>query len=212
MVIDDTSAALAINTEYVKALNRRGSAYENLENYGEALIDYTASCIIDGFRAPNSAESVERLLKKLAEQKGKAILADKEKKLPSPGLISNYLNSVRPKPDPCGMEKTPLPNADDGKGQLRSGLEALKKKTADGYEEAAKAFEKAIELGDLGKAEAAAYNLRGTFRYLRGDNLDAMADLTKSIEIYPNMTQSYVKRASIHLELGAPPSLCEDTR
>ena len=203
MVIDDTSAALKLDSEYLKALNRRGSAYENLENYSEALIDYTASCIIDGFRTPQSAESVERLLKKLAEQKGKAILAGKEKKLPSPGFISNYLNSFRPKPDPSGMEKTPLPHSDDGKGQLRLGLEALKKKTAEGYEEAAKAFEKAIELGKLDKAEAAAYNLRGTFRYLRGDNTDAKADLTKSIELNPNMTQSYVKRASIHLELGA---------
>ncbi|KAI9823192.1 MAG: TOM (translocase of outer membrane) complex component [Thelocarpon impressellum] len=201
-VIEDTTAALALDSEYVKALNRRGNAYEKLENYSEALLDYTASCIIDGFRNEQSAQSVERLLKKLAEQKGKAILAGKEKKLPSAGFISNYLNSFRPKPDPTGMDSTPIPHSANGKGHMRAGLNALKKKTAAGYEEAAQEFEKAIEAGGLDTTEAVAYNLRGTFRYLRGDNLEALGDLSKSIELWPQLTQSYVKRASIHLELG----------
>ena len=38
-------------------------------------------------------------------------------------------------------------------------------KAREGYTEAAEAFDKATELGDLDKYEAEAYNMRGTFRY-----------------------------------------------
>ena len=201
-VVEDTTAALALDSEYVKALNRRGNAYENLEKYSEALLDYTASCIIDSFRNEQSAQSVERLLKKVAEEKGKAILAKKEKRLPSPTFVSNYLQSFRPKPRPDGLEESAKLEEDSGKWQLQAGLNAMAKKTGDGYEEAATAFAKAIELEDLGDYEAFAYNMRGTFKYLSGENDEALRDLTKSVELQPSLTQSYIKRASMHLELG----------
>jgi len=201
-VVDDTTAAIALDNEYVKALNRRANAYEHLERYSEALLDYTASCIIDGFRNEQSAQSVERLLKKVAEEKGKAILAGKEKKLPSPTFVTNYLQSFRPRPPPEGLEETATLDEESGKGQLQAGLIAMAKKTGDSYEQAARAFDRAVELGDLGDHEAFAYNMRGTFRYLRGENTDALSDLSKSVELQPTLTQSYIKRASLHLELG----------
>lgn len=201
-VIEDTTAAIKLDSEYVKALNRRANAYEHLEKYSEALLDFTASCIIDGFKTESSAQAVERLLKKVAETKGKAILASKEKRLPSPTFVTNYLQSFRVKPAPAGLEASIGLPEDSGKGQLQLGLNALEKRTADGYEEAAAAFHKALELGDLGEHEAFAYNMRGTFRYLRGENVEALADLTKSVELQPSLTQSYIKRASMHLELG----------
>jgi import receptor subunit TOM70 len=201
-VIEDTTAAINLDSEYVKALNRRANAYEHLEKYSEALLDFTASCIIDGFKTESSAQAVERLLKKVAESKGKAILASKEKRLPSPTFVTNYLQSFRAKPAPAGLESSVELPEDSGKGQLQLGLRSLEKRTADGYEEAARAFDKALELGDLGEHEAYAYNMRGTFRYLRGENLEALSDLTKSVELKPSLTQSFIKRASMHLELG----------
>jgi len=201
-VVEDTTAAVALDNEYVKALNRRANAYEHLEKYSEALLDYTASCIIDGFRNEQSAQSVERLLKKVAESKGKAILAGKEKKLPSPTFVTNYLQSFRPRPAPEGLEESAELEEESGKGQLQAGLLAMGKKSGDNYDHAAKAFDKALDLGDLGDHEAFAYNMRGTFRYLRGENSDALSDLSKSVELQPSLTQSYIKRASMHLELG----------
>jgi len=201
-VVDDTTAAIALDNEYVKALNRRANAYEHLERYSEALLDYTASCIIDGFRNEQSAQSVERLLKKVAEEKGKAILADKEKKLPSPTFVTNYLQSFRPQPPPEGLDEMAKLDEETGKGQLQAGLIAMAKKTGDSYEQAARAFDRAVDLGDLGDNEAFAYNMRGTFRYLRGENTDALSDLSQSVELQPTLTQSYIKRASLHLELG----------
>jgi import receptor subunit TOM70 len=201
-VIEDTTAAINLDNEYVKALNRRANAYEQVERNSEALLDYTASCIIDGFRNENSAQSVERLLKKVAETKGKAILASKEKKLPSPTFVTNYLQSFRPKPPPSGLDEDAEIDEDSGKGQLRKGLNAMNTRTGEGYAEAAAAFDKALELGDLGEHEAFAYNMRGTFKYLKGDNDDALKDMDKSVELQPSLTQSFIKRASMHLELG----------
>lgn len=201
-VVEDTTAAINLDNEYVKALNRRANAYEHLEKFSEALLDFTASCIIDGFRNESSAQAVERLLKKVAEAKGKAILASKDKRLPSPTFVTNYLQSFRAKPAPAGLEESEELSEDTGLWQLQFGLAAVAKKTGDGYEEAAAAFDKALSLGDLGEHEAFAYNMRGTFRYLRGDNLDALNDLTKSVELQPSLTQSFIKRASMHLELG----------
>jgi mitochondrial import receptor subunit TOM70 len=191
-----------MDNEYVKALNRRENAYEHLGKYSEGLLDYTASCIIDQFKNEQSAQSVERLLKKVAEAKGRAILEGKEKKLPSPTFVSNYLQSFRPKPAPAGLEETAELDEETGKRQLQKGLIAMGKKTGDGYEEAAKAFDRALELGDLGDHEALALNLRATFNYLKGEIQEALKDLTKSVELQPWLTQSFIKRASMHLELG----------
>lgn len=201
-VVEDTTAAINLDPEYVKAMNRRANAYDKLEKYSESLLDYTASCIIDGFKNASSAEAVERLLKKFAESKAKEIMANKPSKLPSPTFVSNYLQSFRPKDRPEGLEDSVEFATDTGKGQLQLGLRAMDSKTGEGYEEAAAAFDKAIELNDLGPYEAFAYNMRGTFICLRGKHEQALADLTKSVELDPSMTQSYIKRASMSLELG----------
>ncbi|KXT05261.1 hypothetical protein AC578_8383 [Pseudocercospora eumusae] len=203
-VIEDTTAAINLDPEYVKALNRRANAYEQDGRYSEALLDYTASCIIDQFRTESSAQAVERLLKKVAESKAKDIMASKEKKLPSPTFVSNYLQSFRAKPLPAGLEETADLEEGSGKWHLRKGLQAIRLRTAEGYAEAAQAFDKAIEQGNLDKFEAEAYNMRSTFRYLRGDNDRALEDLNKSIELDPSLVQSYVKRASMHLEQSKP--------
>ena len=200
-VVEDTTAAINLDPEYVKAMNRRANAYDKLGKYSESLLDYTASCIIDGFKNSSSAEAVERLLKKFAESKAKEIMANKPSKLPSPTFVSNYLQSFRAKDWPEGLEDSEL-SADTGKGQLQAGLRAMDTKTGEGYEESAAAFDKAIELNDLGPYEAFAYNMRGTFTCLRGKHEQALVDLSKSIELDPALTQSYIKRASMRLELG----------
>lgn len=199
-VIEDTTAAINLDAEYVKALNRRANAYEQEGRFSEALLDYTASCIIDQFRNEGSAQSVERLLKKVAESKAKSIMAKKEKKLPSPTFVSNYLQSFRARDLPAGLEKTADLPEGSGKWYLRKGLQAIQQRTGEGYTEAAESFDEAIEKGDLGQYEAQAYNMRGTFRYLRGESEASLEDLNKSIELDPTLVQSYVKRASMHLE------------
>lgn len=191
-----------MNPEYIKALNRRAHAYEHLGFLSEALLDYTASCIIDSFQNEGTAQSVERLLKKVAEKKGRAILAGKKNRLPSATYVSNYLQSFRPYPLPAGLEESTELDENTGKGQLQRGLIALTKKTAEAYETASKAFKEAIELGDLGEHEAYALSMQATFLYLEGDLVKALEDLNKAIELRPSLTQAHIKRASMHLEAG----------
>lgn len=201
-VVEDTTAALSMDDEYVKAMNRRANAYDKLGKYDQSLLDYTASCIIEGFTNESTKQSVETLLKKVAEQKGHAILEARGKKLPSPTFVSNYLQSFRAKPIPEGLDESAELDEESGKGQLRKGLLAVEKRTAEGYDEAARAFEKSLELGDLGEFEALALNMRATFTYLAGDAQSALRDLDQSVKLNPSLVQSYVKRASLHLELG----------
>ncbi|KAJ6020719.1 hypothetical protein N7540_006223 [Penicillium herquei] len=209
-VVEDTSAALAMDSEYVKALNRRAIAYENLGKFSDALLDFTASCIIDAFSNDVSRNSLERLLKKVAEQKSQAILEARKKKLPSATFVSNYLQSFRPKPLPEGLEESAELTEDSGKALLRKGLIAMAQKTGEGYEEAAASFEKALEVGDLGDFEALALNMRATFTYLGGNAQGALEDLNKSVELQPSLAQSYIKRASLHLELGNKDAAADD--
>ncbi|KUL84246.1 hypothetical protein ZTR_06904 [Talaromyces verruculosus] len=208
-VVEDTSAALAMDNEYLKALNRRAIAYEHLEQFDSALLDFTASCIIDQFTNRQSRESLERLLKKVAEKKAKVIMEAKGKRLPGATFVGNYLQSFRPKSIPAALDSEDL-DEETGKGQLRKGYLAMEKKTGEGYDEAAQAFEKALELGDLGEFEGDALNQRATFTYLRGDAQNALEDLNKSVEIDPSLTQSYIKRASLHLELGNKDGAVDD--
>ena len=202
-VIEDTTAAINLDNEYVKALNRRANAYEQEGRFSEALLDYTASCIIDQFRNDNSAQAVERLLKKVAESKAKVIMEGKEKRLPSPTFVSNYLQSFRIKPLPDGLGETADLEEGSGKWYMRKGLQAIQHRTGEGYTEAMQSFDQAIELDNLDTHEAFAYNMRGTFRYLKGENDLALQDLNKSLELDPGLVQSYVKRASMHLEQSA---------
>ena len=203
-VIEDTTAAINMDPDYIKAINRRATAYEHQKKYSEALLDFTASCIIDNFKSESTAQAVERLLKAFAEQKAKEMMASRAPRLPSPIFVSNYLQSFRTKPRPAGLEDSVELSPETGKGQLQLGFQGLEKKTGEGYEEARQAFEKALELGDLGEHEALAYNMRGTIRTLLGNHAEATQDFDKSIELDPKMIQSYIKRASISLELGEP--------
>ncbi|KAG6014446.1 TOM (translocase of outer membrane) complex component [Claviceps lovelessii] len=203
-VVEDTTAAINMDPEYIKAINRRATAYEHQKKYSEALLDFTASCIIDNFKSESTAHAVERLLKVFAEHRAKEMMASRPVKLPSPIFVGNYLQSFREKPRPEGLEDSVELEPQTGKGQLQLGLQALEKKTGEGYEEARQAFEKALELGDLGEHEALAYNCRGTMRTLIGNHAEATEDFDKSIELDPKMVQSYIKRASIRLELGEP--------
>ncbi|KAH8694165.1 putative mitochondrial outer membrane translocase receptor [Talaromyces proteolyticus] len=208
-VVEDTSAALAMDSEYLKALNRRAIAYEHLERYDDALLDFTASCIIDQFTNRQSRESLERLLKKVAEKKAKEIMEAKGKKLPGATFVTNYLQSFRTKPLPEGLDVDDV-DEESGKGQLRKGYLAMEQKTGEGYDEASQAFEKALELGDLGDYEANALNMHATFTYLQGNALGALDGLNKSIEAQPALVQSYIKRASLHLELGNKDAAVDD--
>lgn len=66
-VKSDCTKALQLNPKYLKALNRRARANENLEDLRECLEDLTAICILEGFQNNNSLIYADRILKQLGE-------------------------------------------------------------------------------------------------------------------------------------------------
>jgi import receptor subunit TOM70 len=49
---------------------------------------------------------------------------------------------------------------------------------------------------------AEALNLRGTFKFLTGDTVGAKADFVSSTDAWPDLVQSWVKIASVYMELS----------
>ncbi|KAI0723638.1 hypothetical protein C8Q72DRAFT_56315 [Fomitopsis betulina] len=158
-VVADCDAALALDSSYVKALNRRATALESLDRNEEALRDYTAATILNKFQNEAAAQSVERVLKKLAGYKSQAILAGREQRLPSHTFVSAYFGAFRPRQPPTLPE-----SPSQGDQTLVLAFEAL---SAGDHTHALSLVNEAIEQGisfDAGKAEA--LNLRGTFKYV----------------------------------------------
>ncbi|CAE6539201.1 unnamed protein product [Rhizoctonia solani] len=191
------AASLKLDPKYAKALNRRAAALEATGNLKDALRDFTALAIIDGFKNDTAASSVERVLAKLSTQQAEEILRNKEPRLPSTTFVGAYFAAFRPRPNVI------LPDyATEGDHQLLQAQEALDEgKFAKAWELVNAAFTSGLsEHWKEGLAEA--LNLRGTFKFLMGDTTSAKEDLLRSTQAWPDLVQSWVKIASVHMELN----------
>ncbi|KAG2036581.1 ADP/ATP carrier receptor [Suillus americanus] len=195
LAVQDCDEALRADASYVKALNRRANALEALSRNEEALRDFTAATILDKFQNESAAQAVERVLKNIATAKATVILTTREPRLPSFTFVSAYFAAFRVRPLPELPE-----NPSTGDNTLILALQALE---AADYAHAVSLVNEAMEQGvswEIGKAEA--LNLRGTFKFLMGDVSGAKDDLYESVKIFPSLTQSWVKIASVHMEQG----------
>lgn len=211
-VIADCNEALRLDKFYIKALNRRGVAYEGLGQYQNALsgmlpftlgahgscrIDFTSATIFDKFQNQSTAAAVERVLKKLSTEQAAEIIKNREPRLPSYTFISAYFAAFRDRPLPTLPE-----NPSQGDQTLLLALQALQ---AADYAHALSFINEAFEQGvSTTQGQAETLNLRGTFKFLTGDVDGAKSDLEESIKLAPGFTQSLVKIASVHMEQGDP--------
>ncbi|KAL4402989.1 TOM (translocase of outer membrane) complex component [Malassezia pachydermatis] len=209
-VIEDCNEALKLEHAYVKALNRRAVATEQLgekaEEPGEegdkarayltqSLSDFTAVAILGQFRDSNATSSVERVLKKLASGKAKQIMATREPRLPSPTFVTAYFEAFRPSSPPKIHD-----DASQGDKTLQKAFEA---QAARNYTHSFTLVSEAIEQGlSTKELEATALNLRGTYYFVIGLAQRALDDLDRSTELCDDYVQSWVKKASVHMELG----------
>ncbi|KZO97277.1 mitochondrial outer membrane translocase receptor TOM70 [Calocera viscosa TUFC12733] len=194
-VIDDCNEALKLDKNYVKALNRRAGAHEALGNDIDALHDFTAATILDRFKNETSAQAMERVLKKVANKRMVEILSTREPRLPSMTFISSYLAAFRPHLKPALPE-----NPSSGDKALDLAFDALE---AADYQHAFTLANEAVEQApSTPRGNAEALNLRGTFKFILGEATAARADMLASIDADATLTQTWVKIASVHMELN----------
>ncbi|RKP22777.1 hypothetical protein SYNPS1DRAFT_19592, partial [Syncephalis pseudoplumigaleata] len=185
---------------YIKALNRRATARENLMEYEEAVNDYTACCIIDEFKNQNFAIAMERSLKALTEEKTKEVLKSKDLGFPSGYVIASYLEGFH-----CCVEaalsEVPADSTLAGDAFYRDALAAL---LAEKYEEAERLIVQAIDATCTRQHHAVA--LRAVFMGLRGNMLEAMRYFAQALELKPNDVETMVLRGATLLQLGDVPA------
>ncbi|EJD38367.1 mitochondrial outer membrane translocase receptor TOM70, partial [Auricularia subglabra TFB-10046 SS5] len=197
LVVEDCNAALAIDKAYIKPLTRRAAAYEALGQLQEALRDYTASVILDRFKTEATNASLDRVLKTLTTRTVAETLRTRVPRLPTPTFIAAFFASFRPRTQP----KPALPE-DPTQGDKTFDL-ALDALAAGDYTHCHTLTLEAIEQGiSTALAKAYALNLKGTFFFLMGDTPSAKVAFEESIKALPSFTNSHVKLASVHMDLG----------
>ncbi|GAA5979871.1 hypothetical protein JCM10908_001447 [Rhodotorula pacifica] len=211
-VVEDCSAALRLDSQYVKALNRRATAREQIggqENLYLALCDFTAAAILDGFQNQSTSNSVERVMKRLASEKASDMLSSREPRLPSSTFVTAYLTAFRPRAPPA----VPTSNPTQADQTLQRAFEAL---AAKDFPHAFSLFNESLSgegpQGSLTTEEAKseALNMRATFKFIMSDAEGALADLDEATKVKPDNAQSWVKKASVHMELGKPDEAMSD--
>ena len=82
-MIEDCDSALRLDSSYLKALRRRAAALEALDRDEEAVRDYTACTLLEAIdppkksptaKEPQTGETLERVLKKMATREAQEIL------------------------------------------------------------------------------------------------------------------------------------------
>jgi import receptor subunit TOM70 len=171
------------------------------------------------------SKAVDRVMKQLAQEKAQKILKDREPRLPSATFIKAYMDSFRSRrlhrtftearalivglPFLGARPKKPE-NASQGEETLFLAFGAL---DARNYTHAFSLFNEAIEQGiNDDHLKALALNMRGTFKFIIGDAPGALKDMNESTDLSSEYTQTWVKKASVHMELGkslrSPQILC----
>lgn len=214
-VVVETSKALDIKDDYLKCLTRRAVAYEKLQQYPDAVLDYTAACILSDFNDKSLNQAVDRTLRLNSERLAKTDEYSKNDTLPSHSFCAAYLSSFGPRELPESVTNAP---EDTPEYDMKLAFDALKNQTSESYEQAMGLFNSAVskfskmedeKQNPNAEAYALALEYRATFLFLLNNVDDALSDIERSIALHPTV-QAYVKRSSVHMERGNITSANQD--
>ena len=193
-VIEDTSEALRIDPLYVKAMIRRGNAFEKKEMFTEALDDLTTACILEEFKVQPTLLAADRALKGLVAIKAKEISSTiKHHDLPSLSFVTAFLNSFR--------YDYKVPSDDQvvpGSGDALF-IKAANAFARHDWEKADKYVNQALDASPQ-KYMARALNMRGTFKFLKGNSEAAKSDFEESLRVEPSVN-TMIKMGHIQIEM-----------
>jgi import receptor subunit TOM70 len=223
--VRDCNAALAINPKYVKALNRRGSAFEKAGDADGALLDYTASCLLSCFEQQATIQAADRVLKVIGLRKAEERSASAApKRLPSPNFIRTFMESFvahRRILAPVGGQKQTVAQAaarrnacsaeaEPAKHAALLEEEAIALMGESRFDEALAAWEAALAAWaaaassakglPTGKDGRRAHNLVATFYHVRGSLDEALVQYGEALALDPKDANALIKRASLYFE------------
>lgn len=197
-VVEDCNQALKLDKSYLKAINRRALAYEKLNNLRESLNDYTAVCILEEFKNEASLTAMDRVMKVLGKEMATDLMKTREPRLPSETFITAYMDSFRQTSTQIDQFLEMIP-VESGDKLLLSAFGYIKSRD---YQKAYELAFKAVDEQLSSLFKHLAYNLRGTFSFLKGEVDAAMADFEQALSLDPTSINSLIKRASIFMERG----------
>lgn len=186
-VVEDTTAALKLKSDYSKCLLRRASANESLGNYADAMFDLSALSLYGDFNGASIEPMLERNMNKQAMLVLKEKLEEKkDHRLPSNTSLASFFGIFEP--------ETSFENYDESVEAdrlLLQGLTNLYKRTSEGYDTADESFTKAAaayktlleespENEILKQKAAIALEHVGIFKFLKNDPLSAHDDLKQA--------------------------------
>lgn len=198
-VVMDCTLALKMNKNYVKALSRRATAYEHLGRLTDALNDYTAVCVLEGFKNESSLGATDRFLKKIATEQSQEIMKTKEYVLPSDTFIRAFLDSFRQ--TSSGLQEVlDMETFEKSDDLVKDAFRFIKERR---WETALSYINQALEsaVDSLSPPfEALALNLRGTFNFLVGKVEEAIVDIEKAYDIDSTSINTIIKKATLYME------------
>ncbi|KAJ3411310.1 TOM (translocase of outer membrane) complex component [Chytridiales sp. JEL 0842] len=193
-VIEDCNKALEKDSRYIKAMHRRAQAYIATDRLEDALKDYTAICMLEEFKKESSLTTTDRLLRDIGKKHAAELMKQKTPRLPSETFIRAYVDSFRPNKTYASWKPQ---SADDA--LVLAALELVQQRK---WHEAAKAIDELVTKDLSTNFKALAYNLHGTFAFLRGDTETSLESFNTSIKLNPNNVNTRIKRASLFMEKG----------
>lgn len=207
-VVENSTKALELKPDYSKALLRRASANESLENYADAMFDLSVLSLNGDF----NGSSIEPMLERNLNKQAMLVLKDKlgqdvSQQLPSVTNLASFFGIFSPETTFEDYNEN-----DEADIELKNGLENLYKRTSEGYRLSEEAFKKAASFftnklnefpDDAVLKNKAAITLEhnGIFRFLKNDPLGAHDDIQKAIELHPRLN-SYIYMALIMADKG----------
>lgn len=216
-VIEDCTSALAIDGAYIKALFRRGQAYEQLQDYKNALYDFTTICLMKKFEEREYMMAVDRVLRVYGSKLATEHAANRTASLPGAYSIHSYMESfhdLSPETSPL-VDLQILIDEDRENGVLHYRLaKALYHQGV--YDSVLETVTTAVSLLDAaaskGETQAElidALELQGTFHHLRNEAPRAVACFDRILALHPDHLNAMLRRATTMLEQGNPTSALE---
>ncbi|XP_019605226.1 mitochondrial import receptor subunit TOM34 [Rhinolophus sinicus] len=204
--IKDCTSALALVPFGIKPLLRRASAYEALEKYPQAYVDYKTALQVDG-SVTSAVEGLNRMTRALMDSLG----PEWRLKLPSIPLVpvsaqkrwnslppENHKETAKSKSKETRNTKSKVPSAEDverARVLKEEGNELVKKGNHK------KAIEKYSESLSFSNLESATYSNRALCYLVLKQYKEAVKDCTEALKLDGKNVKAFYRRAQAYKAL-----------